>query len=161
MYFEPCLQLPRENENSESGVSIAHVYFAFDTPYHPHSYEASSSQTLGVSRSVTSRGSGSHLHEGFSGRSARAALRLSSFFADAEDITSGPALVRERGGLVPTDVCVRTDEGFRALCRRSLGSLLPKLFSAGLPNPSWTAAKLAAYLKQQVGLQCAVTPVRV
>lgn len=58
------------------------------------------------------------------------------FFADAEDITSGPALVRERGGLVPTDVCARTDEGFRALCRRSLSSLLPKLFSAGLPNPS-------------------------
>lgn len=135
-YFETCLQLPRENENSESGISIAHVYSAFDTPYHPHSYKASSSQTLRVCRSVTSRGSCSHFCEDFSGRSARAALCLSFFFADAEDITSGPALVRERGGLVPTDVCARTDEGFRALCRRSLSSLLPKLFSAGLPNPS-------------------------
>lgn len=160
MYFEPCLQLPRENENSEWRFHCSRVLCIWHAIPPPQLWSKLESDPRGVQkrnqpwvwqpppwRFLRALGASSPL--------------LVFFFADAEDITSGPALVREHGGLVPTDVCVRTDEGFRALCRRSLGSLLPKLFSAGLPNPSWTAAKLAAYLKQQVGLQCAVTPVRV
>lgn len=60
---------------------------------------------------VTSCGSCSNLRgpsrrfcEGFSGRSLRAALRLSSFL-HAQEVTSGPAPMRERGGLPPADVC--------------------------------------------------------
>lgn len=58
-------------------------------------------------------------------------------------------------------LCMPQTEVCHALPHRSLGSPLPKPFAVGLPNPSWTVAKLTAYLKQQVGLQCTVTPVQV